>query len=125
MHLFLKLHTPRRALSISRPRHFRRPLSSQSIPEELSAFQQDVKAIHPKVLATSMGGNDVPPEEPLLSTFEEGFGYFTAAAVGRSLKQYEFVRKVRMFELPLRQPLVLIVQGQLGWAATSSVWLAL
>ena len=63
--------------------------------EELSAFQQDIKAIDPKVLATAMGGTDEPPEEPLFSTFEEGYGYFTAAAVGRSLKQYEFVRKVR------------------------------
>ncbi|KIJ92047.1 hypothetical protein K443DRAFT_459647 [Laccaria amethystina LaAM-08-1] len=53
-----------------------------------------------------MGGVDEPPEEPLLSTFEEGDGYFTAAAVGRSLKQYEFVRK-------------------LCWAASSSVWLGL
>lgn len=70
------------------------PESSQG---ELSAsFQRDVKAIDPKVLATAMGGNDEPPEEPLLSTFEEGYGYFTAAAVGRSLKQYEFVRKVRV-----------------------------
>jgi serine/threonine-protein kinase SRPK3 len=46
-----------------------------------------------------MGGVDEPPEEPLLSTFEEGDGYFTAAAVGRSLKQYEFVRKVCICEL--------------------------
>ena len=68
--------------------------------EELSAFQQDAKAIDPKVLATAMGGIDEPPEEPLLSTFEEGHGYFTAAAVGRSLRQYEFVRKVRMCGLP-------------------------
>ncbi|EDQ99862.1 uncharacterized protein LACBIDRAFT_315201 [Laccaria bicolor S238N-H82] len=103
MHVFLKLHTPRRALSISRPRLFRRPL--QSMPEKRSSFQQDVKAIDPKVLAAAMGG-DVPPEEPLLSTFEEGFGYFTCAAVERSLGQYQFVRK-------------------LGWAANSSVWLAL
>ena len=43
-----------------------------------------------------MGGGDQPPEEPLLSSFEEGFGYFTAAAVGRSLTHYEFARKVRM-----------------------------
>jgi len=63
--------------------------------EELSSFLEDVKAIDPKVLATAMGGIDKPPEEPLLSTFEEGFGYFTSTAVGRSLKQYEFVRKVR------------------------------
>jgi hypothetical protein len=112
MHLFLKLHIPRCALSIFRPRLFRRPLSSHSIPEGLSAFQQDVKAIHSKVLATAMGGNDVPPEEPLFSTFEEGFGYFTAAAVGRSLKQYEFVRKVRVFELPSVNPGLII---QVSW----------
>ncbi|KIL69157.1 hypothetical protein M378DRAFT_184402 [Amanita muscaria Koide BX008] len=74
--------------------------------EAVRSFQQEVRAIDPKVLAAAMGGNDQPPEEPLLSTFEEGFGYFTDAAVGRSLKQYEFVRK-------------------LGWAASSSVWLML
>lgn len=67
----------------------------ESFQEELSSFQQDVKAVDPKVLTTAMGGIDEPPEEPLLSTFEEGFGYFTAAAVGRSLKHYQFVRKVR------------------------------
>jgi len=71
------------------------PVVDESYQEELSSFQEDVKAIDPKVLATAMGGIDEPPEEPLLSTFEEGFGYFTSAAVGRSLKQYEFVRKVR------------------------------
>ncbi|EDR03874.1 uncharacterized protein LACBIDRAFT_331109 [Laccaria bicolor S238N-H82] len=53
-----------------------------------------------------MGGRAVPPEEPLLSTFEEGFGYITSAAVGLSLNEYQLVRK-------------------LGWAANSSVWLAL
>ncbi|EDR00175.1 uncharacterized protein LACBIDRAFT_314745 [Laccaria bicolor S238N-H82] len=53
-----------------------------------------------------MGGRAVPPEEPLLSTFEEGFGYITSAAVGRSLNEYQLVCK-------------------LGWAANSSVWLAL
>ena len=82
------------------------------MPEERSSFQQDVKAIDPKVLAAAMGGNDVPPEEPLLSTFEEGFGYFTAAAVGRSLAQYQFVRKVRMFELPSVNPVLII---QVSW----------
>lgn len=76
------------------------------MPEERSSFQQDVKTIDPKVLAEAMRGTDVPPEENLLSTFEEGFGYFTSAAVGRSLKQYRLVRK-------------------LGWAANSAVWLAL
>ncbi|KAF8346495.1 kinase-like domain-containing protein [Amanita rubescens] len=74
--------------------------------EERPPFQQEAKAIDPKVLTTAMGGIDKPPEEPLFSTFEEGFGYFTATAVGRALGQYEFVRK-------------------LGWAASSSVWLAL
>ncbi|KAF7761326.1 hypothetical protein Agabi119p4_10735 [Agaricus bisporus var. burnettii] len=68
-------------------------------------FLEELKAIDPKVLATAMGG-DEPREEPLLKTFEEGYGYFTAAAVNRRLKQYQFVRK-------------------LGWAGSSSVWLAL
>jgi serine/threonine-protein kinase SRPK3 len=42
------------------------------------------KAIDPKVLASAdaMGGS------LLFSTFEDGFGYFTDAAVSRSLKQY-------------------------------------
>ena len=81
---------------------------------ELPAFQQDVKAIDPKVLSTAMGGIDEPPEEPLLSTFEEGFGYFTAAAVGRSLKQYEFVRKVRMCELPSLNRVLIIEFSWIG-----------
>ncbi|KAJ3572328.1 hypothetical protein NP233_g3166 [Leucocoprinus birnbaumii] len=51
-------------------------------------------------------GNNEPPEEPLLASLTDGFGYFTTAAVNRSLGQYQFVRK-------------------LGWAASSSVWLAL
>jgi len=93
MHLKPKLHISR---CISR--RFR-PLSSQRMPqssqEQQLNFQQDVKAIDPSALATAMGGFDEPPEEPLLSTFEEGFGYFTTAAVGRSLKEFEFVRKVR------------------------------
>ncbi|KAM6497257.1 Protein kinase-like domain containing protein [Amanita muscaria] len=99
----MPLHLPRRTFSISK-----RLFSSQTnrSQEAVRSFQQDVRAIDPKVLAAAMGGNDHPPEEPLLSTFEEGFGYFTDAAVGRSLKQYEFIRK-------------------LGWAASSSVWLAL
>jgi serine/threonine-protein kinase SRPK3 len=116
MHLSLKLDIPRCALSISRL--FRRPLSSQrifrSFREELSAFQEDVKAIDPKVLATAMGGIDEPPEESVFSTFEEGFGYFIGAAVGRSLKQYEFVRKVRMCELPCLDPVLIIEFSWVG-----------
>ena len=79
---------------------FQRQSSSQKnvngSQEAQSSFPlaQDVKAIDPKVLADAMGGIDQPPEEPIFSTFEDGFGYFTDAAVGRSLKQYEFVRKV-------------------------------
>ncbi len=82
--------------------------------EELSAFQQDLKAIDPNVLATAMGGTEEPPEEPLLSTFEEGFGYFTAAAVGRSLKQYEFVRKVCMCDLPSLNSVLIIEYSWVG-----------
>lgn len=96
---FPKLRISRYAPSAFRL--FRRPLSLQRMPEisqeleELSPFEQDIKATDPKVLATAMGG-DKPPEEPLLSKFEEGSGYFTAAAVSRWIKQYEFVRKVRL-----------------------------
>ena len=72
-----------------------------------------MKAIDPKVLATAMGGIDEPPEEPLLSTFEEGFAYFTAA-VGRSLKHYEFVRKVRMCQLPLSRRVLIIEFSWVG-----------
>ena len=67
-------------------------------------FQKDMRAIDPKTLAASMGRPDKPPEEPLFSSFEDGFGYFTTAAVGRSLKQYEFVRKVRELAAPPSQP---------------------
>jgi serine/threonine-protein kinase SRPK3 len=81
--------------------------------EAVRSFQQDVRAIDPKVLAAAMGGNDQPPEEPLLSTFEEGFGYFTDAAVGRSLKQYEFVRKVSMEASP-SHPCLIIEHSSVG-----------
>ncbi|KXN81041.1 Serine/threonine-protein kinase SRPK [Leucoagaricus sp. SymC.cos] len=96
MYVFNKLHPCCCALSL--PRLFRRSLSSQIIPEDnskerTSVFREELKAIDSEVLATAMGG-DEPPEEPLLSTFEEGFGYFTTAAVNRSLNQYQFVRKV-------------------------------
>jgi serine/threonine-protein kinase SRPK3 len=64
--------------------------------EARSSFPQDVKAIDPKVLAATMGGSEQPPEESIFSTFEDGYGYFTNAAVSHSLKQYEFVRKVSM-----------------------------
>ncbi|KAF9783967.1 kinase-like domain-containing protein [Thelephora terrestris] len=79
----------------------------QAASEKLAkpSFQEELKTIDPKALAEAMGG-DRPPEEPLLSSFQEGFGYFTTVAAGRSLNQYRFVRK-------------------LGWASTSSVWLAL
>lgn len=83
-----------------------RPVRQQSSPkkkhdesEEEKArlsFQQEIKAICPNVLATAMGGSNQPPEEPLLSSLEEGFGYFPAAALGYSLGQYQFARKVRM-----------------------------
>lgn len=77
---------------------FRRQSSPQKktngSQEERSSFPQDVKAVDPKVLAAAMGGSDQPPEEPIFSTFEDGFGYFTDAAVSRTIKQYEFVRKV-------------------------------
>lgn len=79
-------------------RLFQRQSSSQKktngSQEARSSFPQDVKEIDPKVLADAMGGSDQPPEEPIFSTFEDGFGYFTDAAVSRSLKQYELVRKV-------------------------------
>ncbi|XP_006463037.1 hypothetical protein AGABI2DRAFT_119847 [Agaricus bisporus var. bisporus H97] len=95
---------------LSLPRVFRRPLSFSKLAEntpqrEAQAFLAELKAIDPKILATSMGG-DEPREEPLLKTFEEGYGYFTAAAVNRHIRHYQFIRK-------------------LGWANSSSVWLAL
>lgn len=61
-------------------------------------FMEELKVIDPKALATAMGG-DEPREEPLLKTFEEGYGYFTAAAVNRHLKHYQFVRKVSVCRL--------------------------
>ena len=61
MHPFLKLHISR-AFLISR--HFRLQLSSHEVPESFYerglAFERDVKATDPKVLATSMGGYDKP-----------------------------------------------------------------
>ena len=78
-------------------RFMRQPSSPQKITRKVQGgllFQQDLKAIDPKTLAAAMGNPDGPPEEPLFSSFEDGFGYFTTAAVGRSLKQYDLVRKV-------------------------------
>jgi serine/threonine-protein kinase SRPK3 len=77
-----------------------------------SYFQRDLKAIDPKALADAMGG-DQPPEEPLLSSYEDGFGYFTAAAVGRSLGQYQFARKVRTW-LPRSSPYLTIQDSSVG-----------
>ncbi|EDR00830.1 uncharacterized protein LACBIDRAFT_333731 [Laccaria bicolor S238N-H82] len=112
MHLFLKL--PHCALSISRPRLFRRPSPPQSMAEEGLSFPQEVKAIDPKLLTAAMGGRAVPPEEPLLSTFEEGFGYITSAAVRRSLNEYQIVRKVHFFKLPSVNPFLIIKLAGLG-----------
>jgi hypothetical protein len=67
---------------------------SAALQAQLS-FQRDIKAIDPEDLAAAMGGREEPPEEPLLSSFEEGFGYHTSAAVGRTLGRYKFARKVR------------------------------
>jgi serine/threonine-protein kinase SRPK3 len=96
MYLNPKPHLSNLAFSISRL--FQRQSSSQKKinGSQDAPFPQDVKAIDPKVLAAAMGGSDQPPEEPIFSTLEDGFGYFTDAAVSRFLKQYEFVRKVSM-----------------------------
>lgn len=77
-----------------------------------SFFQQDLKAVDPAALANAMGG-DKPPEEPLLSTFEEGFGYFTAAAVGRLMERYQFARKVRTW-LPRFHQYLIIRDSSVG-----------
>ena len=101
MHLFPKLHISCSSLLISRL--FQQIFPHRAMPEhfeeELSAFQQDVKAIDPKVLSTVMGGVNKPPEEPLLLNLEEGYRYFTTAVTRCSLKQYEFICKVCICEL--------------------------
>lgn len=108
----LKPHVLRCAFSTSRPiklssslRNSQRmldgPEEESSFEQELSPFEQDLKAVDPKVLADAMGGGDQPPEEPLFSTFEEGFGYFPDAAVGRKLGRYHFARKVRTWASPV------------------------
>ena len=90
----------RRAFSTSISKPARQPSSPQKIPDESPeaqlSFQQEIKTISSRTLVIAMGGCNWPPEEPLLSSYEEGFGYFTAAALGYSLKQYRFIRKVRM-----------------------------
>lgn len=105
---FTPLHVPsirgrsfsifKRARGSSSPQET--PGQSQEAPQTFQqarlSFQQDLKAVDRKALASAMGGGDQPPEEPLFLSFEEGFGYFTAAAVGRSLAHYQFARKVRM-----------------------------
>jgi hypothetical protein len=67
---------------------------STALQVQLS-FEKDIEAIDPEALAAAMGGREQPPEEPLLSSFEEGFGYHTSAAVGRTMGRYVFARKVR------------------------------
>lgn len=86
-------------------RLFQRQSSPNGSQEVETSFPQDVKSIDPSVLAAAMGGTE-PPEEPIFSTFEEGFGYFTDAAVSRSLKQYEFVRKVSTWPFQSRPRLI-------------------
>jgi hypothetical protein len=109
MHL---LRIPRCALRLSRPLSSRR--MHQSLQEGAPDFQQELKTIDPKVLDAAMGGPGGPPEEPLLSTFEDGFGYITSAAVRRSLKQYFFVRKVRMCEFSYLSTLLIIEFSWVG-----------
>ncbi len=74
---------------------FRQQSPPQKLIDKFQLFRQELKAIDPKSLAAAMGNPAAPPEEPMFSSFEEGFGYFSTAAVGRSLVHYEFVRKVR------------------------------
>lgn len=103
--------------------------SSQKIPEKprktlsslkraLLSFQRKLEAIDFKLVTDAMGGRG-PPEEFL----HWSSGYFATAAVGRSLDRYQFIRKVRML-VSLHQS-VFDPPEQLGWATTSSVWLAL
>jgi hypothetical protein len=85
---------------------------SAAVRVQLS-FQQDVKAIDPEVLAAAMGGREEPPEEPLLSTFDEGFGYHTSVAVGRTMGQYLLARKVRT-PTPSSRPRLIIEGSSAG-----------
>ena len=113
MCLIPKPHLSRLAFSIAKL--FQRLFSSQKkingSQEARSSFPQDVKTIDPKVLADAMRGNDQLPEEPIFSTFEDGFGYTTDAAVNRSLKWYEILRKVSIWPSPSQ--LLLIIEHSL------------
>ncbi|KAJ3563528.1 hypothetical protein NP233_g8883 [Leucocoprinus birnbaumii] len=111
--MMYRLLRPPRALSYSRL--FRRRFASLSMaepdpkldwPEKEKVFQQELRAIDLKDLVIAMGGHDKPPEENLFAAFDEGFGFDTSAAVNRSVKEYQYVRK-------------------LGWATSSTVWLVL
>ena len=59
-------------------------------------FEDDVKSVDLELLAAAMGGSGLPPEEPLLLTYEAGFGYSPDAAVGRTLNHYLLARKVHV-----------------------------
>jgi hypothetical protein len=119
MHLAHNMHPLRRVFPIPRHRNpfFPRRMSMGS--QELSPFQQDLKTIDPEVLSDAMGDSNQPPEEPLLSTFEEGFGYHTAVAVGRSLGRYLFARKVRIPTSP-SQPHLIVERSLAGQLALRS-----
>lgn len=90
-------------------------------PEKLLAFEQEVKAIDPKVLVTAMGGIDTPPEEPLLASMDDGYGYSPTTSVGTFMGQYKFIRKVSISQLFLFNTLLTKYWIQLGWANSSSV----
>lgn len=57
-------------------------------------FENEVPTLDPAVVSLSMGNRDNPPEEPLLLSLQDGFGYNVAAANGRTLSGFHLVRKV-------------------------------
>ncbi|XP_006455847.1 hypothetical protein AGABI2DRAFT_121767 [Agaricus bisporus var. bisporus H97] len=69
-------------------------------------FENEVPTLDPAVVSLSMGNRDNPPEEPLLLSLQDGFGYNVAAANGRTLSGFHLVRK-------------------LGWSNSCSVWLGI
>ncbi|KAJ3569389.1 hypothetical protein NP233_g5080 [Leucocoprinus birnbaumii] len=86
VHSFYKL-VSRRSSSSSQK------MTGHEWEDQARIFLQELKATDPKELVKSMGGHRKPPEENLFASYDEGFGYITSVAVGRSVEGFKFVRK--------------------------------
>lgn len=95
----------------------RRATSSQTLSNESisrSGIHAALSGTDPVDIARAMGGSSEPPEEPLLASPEDGYGYYPSAIIGNGIKQYAFLRKVLVL-IGLWSPLT----SRLAWMVRS------